>query len=185
MDEKLRKCNTCKELKLISEFHKDKKSPDGIRYKCKKCNIKDSSKWAKTHKDRIRELVRTKEARRLTEDFRGNRDPEDVKRRAKESRKKYFQENKEYFRKYNLKWKYDLTTEQYNQLLNEQEYKCKVCNKLLGTGRNVHIDHDHTTGKVRSILCRKCNTALGMVNDDIAILQNLINYLKYHFVKSL
>lgn len=42
----------------------------------------------------------------------------------------------------------------------------------------VDVDHDHETGEIRGILCEYCNRALGMVKDDVAVLENMINYLK-------
>lgn len=54
--------------------------------------------------------------------------------------------------------------------------KCKICEKELH--EEIHIDHNHTTGKVRGILCGKCNKGLGQFNDNIEFLTNAINYLK-------
>lgn len=51
---------------------------------------------------------------------------------------------------------------------------CEVC----GGSTRIAYDHDHTTGKHRGWLCMKCNTALGLVNDDIEILHKLIMYLQ-------
>lgn len=54
---------------------------------------------------------------------------------------------------------------------------CEICRLPFGPDRRVHIDHDHATGRVRGTLCRSCNTALGLVNDDAAILASAIEYL--------
>lgn len=51
---------------------------------------------------------------------------------------------------------------------------CEIC----GGKTRIAYDHDHTTGKHRGWLCMKCNTALGLVNDDVEILKKLIEYLK-------
>jgi len=45
-------------------------------------------------------------------------------------------------------------------------------------GRMLSVDHDHVTGKLRGLLCSKCNTSLGMINDNIQILKNMIVYLE-------
>jgi hypothetical protein len=60
---------------------------------------------------------------------------------------------------------------------------CKVCGcsmSLVGkSSESCHIDHDHKTGKVRGLLCRSCNLALGFTKDSPKILQRLIGYLRY------
>lgn len=80
--------------------------------------------------------------------------------------------------------RYAISKNSYNDLLLKQEYKCKICKKLFNIDvRNRSntdypcIDHDHTTGKVRGLLCRSCNGALGLTKDNICILQNMITYL--------
>jgi hypothetical protein len=83
-----------------------------------------------------------------------------------------------YNRKKNLKKLYGITLEEFNEMLLLQDGVCKVCKNLqLGKG-DFHVDHDHKTGKIRGLLCHKCNVALGMVQDSIEILQSLISYLK-------
>ena len=44
--------------------------------------------------------------------------------------------------------------------------------------KSLHIDHDHKTGKVRGLLCHGCNTAIGLMKDDVNILTKAIEYLK-------
>ena len=81
---------------------------------------------------------------------------------------------------------YNLTWEQYVSLLETQEFSCAICQKALvvpGQGEyngddTAVVDHDHTTGHVRGLLCRKCNKALGCFSDNILVLQQAINYLK-------
>lgn len=51
---------------------------------------------------------------------------------------------------------------------------CGIC----GGNTRIAYDHDHKTGEFRGWLCIKCNTALGLVNDDVEILQKLIDYLE-------
>lgn len=78
--------------------------------------------------------------------------------------------------------KYGLTLDDYNRMFAEQGGACAVCKtkepKGRGVTRRFAVDHCHTTGKVRGLLCHHCNAALGMVNDNIEILEKLIDYLK-------
>jgi hypothetical protein len=64
-------------------------------------------------------------------------------------------------------------------MLEEQEHKCAICltsdtdlDKLLS------VDHCHTTGKIRGLLCNNCNLALGNFKDNLNSLENAIKYLK-------
>ena len=70
------------------------------------------------------------------------------------------------YKRYNINAKftrYGITQSDYNHLLETQMQKCGMCSKLLDKKkpRSIHIDHDHTTGKVRGILCDGCNLFLG------------------------
>lgn len=73
--------------------------------------------------------------------------------------------------------KYGLTEADYQTLLQVQENKCVICQTELS---DPCIDHDHTTGVVRGVLCRQCNTLLGLAKDDTILLNNAINYLTLH-----
>lgn len=80
---------------------------------------------------------------------------------------------------YKLRHRYGLDNDQYNYLLFKQEFKCKVCTiDMQEYGKTFHVDHCHATGVVRGLLCSNCNTALGLLKDDISILANAIIYLK-------
>jgi hypothetical protein len=79
----------------------------------------------------------------------------------------------------NLKQRYGISVEQYKELLVQQDGKCAICKSPHSkvTGRNFHVDHCHTTGNIRGILCHHCNTALGAFNDDINMLTEALYYL--------
>lgn len=76
---------------------------------------------------------------------------------------------------------YGISLEEHNQMFEEQNGLCYLCNKP-GDGRwkKLCVDHDHETGKVRKLLCRSCNTALGQVGDNIELLTKMIEYLSNH-----
>lgn len=66
---------------------------------------------------------------------------------------------------------------EYEQLLIKADYKCQICGGKDSTKR-LAIDHDHNTGKIRGVLCSKCNRALGYLNDNKELLQKAIAYLE-------
>lgn len=72
-----------------------------------------------------------------------------------------------------IRLKLGLTQEQVDAIIAPQ--KCDVCGA--GPDSKLCIDHDHTTKKVRGLLCHKCNTALGLLNDDEATVRKLEQYL--------
>jgi len=83
-------------------------------------------------------------------------------------------------RNYQLLYKYNITSKDYNNLLKEQNNVCYICKTACKTGKRLAVDHCHTTQVVRKLLCTKCNTALGAVNDNVNILYEMISYLKEH-----
>jgi Recombination endonuclease VII len=72
---------------------------------------------------------------------------------------------------------YELSPEEYNQMLENQEGTCAICQEVTKT---LNIDHCHITGKVRGILCGNCNRALGLFKDSPNTLGNAIAYLHKH-----
>ena len=80
-------------------------------------------------------------------------------------------------RKHNLLKNFNLTVEQYDELLKKQEGLCAICHREEICKKRLAVDHCHKTGRVRKLLCHHCNCALGMVDDDRNKLVALISYL--------
>lgn len=72
-----------------------------------------------------------------------------------------------------LKRTYDITIEEYTEILRTQDGHCAACI----SDEKLVVDHDHKTGEVRGILCHTCNIALGMLGEDTERMQGLIQYL--------
>ena len=87
--------------------------------------------------------------------------------------RKYKRNNKDRVRC--SKHKIDLDT--LHNMLDKQQYTCKICG-IKGTIETLFIDHDHSTGKVRGLLCHYCNTGLGFFRDSTSSLKSAIKYLK-------
>ena len=82
-----------------------------------------------------------------------------------------------------IKIKYNLTKDQSLKMLADQRSQCKSCKDPISMYSyeehdTCHIDHCHVTGKVRGLLCGKCNTGLGYFNDDVQRLRCAISYLE-------
>jgi hypothetical protein len=74
--------------------------------------------------------------------------------------------------------KYNMTREDRQNLIDQQNGQCAICGYFFKSEKHTHIDHCHTTGKIRGILCSYCNVALGLLKDSPEILENAIKYLK-------
>jgi len=92
-------------------------------------------------------------------------------------RRKYPQECRT--RTYKLMSKYGITEDDYIQMLQEQNFKCAICQTEADyQGRSLAVDHCHDTGVVRGLLCQKCNIGIGHFKDDITLLAKAIQYLQ-------
>lgn len=86
---------------------------------------------------------------------------------------------KEVSKRNNLKARYNISVEVYDNMLINQGNTCKICGiDSCKTGKAFAVDHCHTTNKIRGLLCSNCNTALGFMGDDTARMKRAIKYLK-------
>jgi hypothetical protein len=77
-----------------------------------------------------------------------------------------------------MKTRYGLAYEDYLAMLNGQDGVCAICHQHeTYEGLDLSIDHDHSTGKVRGLLCQSCNTGLGKFRDSVELLERAKLYL--------
>jgi len=81
-----------------------------------------------------------------------------------------------------LKHSYGITLAQYEEFLSKQKGVCAICKNKCSTNRRLAVDHDHRTGKVRGLLCARCNKGLGEFQDNPQLIKKAINYLKKHAI---
>jgi len=133
-------------------------------HKCSSCNIeKPNSEYGKVNQIGRKRLFRSRCSICL----------------RKDSKKTYSTEKS---RNRHFKRCYKIDINQYNELFRLQEGKCLICEKQFESDSlyfkdRLVIDHCHTTGKVRGLLCSNCNTAIGMMNENINSFKNAICYL--------
>lgn len=149
-----KKCaGRCKKILSVDDFYKSKGTYDGRDTRCKDC----AKAWQKETHDRNRGAF-LNGARRN-----------------------------------HVKKTYNITQDDYLKKSEKQNHVCMICGlpetcKIRGTLSHLCIDHDHmcclgnkSCGKcVRDLICRRCNTILGRANDDIALLEKAIQYLRRH-----
>jgi len=73
--------------------------------------------------------------------------------------------------------RFGITVDEYHALLIKQNHVCAICGNPCSTRRWLSVDHDHETGKVRGLLCAKCNTGLGLLGDNLGALCMALDYL--------
>jgi len=127
----------------------------------------NKKRWRAANKDKI------KEANRRFRDRHGEK--------LKKDKYQWVGENKDKRRiisRRHLLKKYNLTENDYDDMLEKQNYECLICHtKVDGLKEVLHIDHCHKTGKIRGLLCRCCNVAIGLIKEDITIAYAIIDYI--------
>lgn len=102
---------------------------------------------------------------------------QEIRRKQKRAKgdSKYYRQSRDGL----LKWHYNISIEDYEEMLEEQDNRCAICkrdkNEFI---RMLAVDHCHTTGKIRGLLCTNCNAGLGMFRDNRTSLVMAIRYLE-------
>lgn len=82
-----------------------------------------------------------------------------------------------------LRRQFGIDRTEYDELLVSQEDGCAICGRSSSGSsqfKRLVVDHDHTTGKVRGLLCDPCNRGIGLLQDDPSVIQKAIDYLNKH-----
>jgi hypothetical protein len=137
----LKTCTKCKIEKPKTEFSKDRKRKDGLRYQCKACG--------KQYRQKNKHKITTYHK----EYYQKNR--EEILAHDKVYRKTHTKEKAAYHR---LRL-YGVTQEMFTAMLVAQDNRCKICDEEFILAPCV--DHCHTTTAIRGLLCRRCNASYG------------------------
>ena len=184
----MKTCTKCNVSKPEAEFYSKKAGRKGRRAYCKKCTSEASRSYNIKHNKQMRErskLYRATNKDKISAYYSTNKDKHNnarnVKRQTSDGKKRRQAEQ----RRYRLKT-YGLTISAFDKLFKGQNGKCAICGLELvdenDKGRKVsnaypRIDHCHETGKIRGLLCNRCNIAMGTFEDDIELLGNAVAYL--------
>lgn len=153
-----KQCAKCKEIKALEQFGKDTNTKSGIRSRCKPCRVVDSKEWQILHPGNV--------AKSYAKCRKNN--PVKVKNGV-------------------LEREYGISIDIFNAMLISQNNVCAIC-KLPETiihnytkqVRSLAVDHCHTTGKVRGLLCTGCNAALGFIKENPQTATFMTKYIKFH-----
>lgn len=151
---KLKVCRSCGEERPMLEFYAHRSTADKRANNCKKCSLATSAAWRAANREKVRE-----------------------------NNKKWVEKNGEQAKKNGrraLLRLYGLTPEKYDEMRAAQGGVCWICREdgEEWALRNLHVDHDHATNKVRGLLCGRCNMLLGYAKDSRELLARSITYLE-------
>lgn len=142
-------------LRLCRRCGEEKPADDFHRgaSECKPCHIARQRAYEETRKD----------------------DPDHIAARRKATRE-WFQRNPDYLREQHLRRKFGIGAADYDRMLEAQGGRCAIC-QLQPRRRYLAVDHNHSTGAVRGLLCDPCNHGLGNFLDDPDLLRRALAYL--------
>lgn len=173
-------CRDCGKSKSLSEYNLVYTDKSVHRSYCKECQSEYYKKknatpagvaTRKAYREKNKESIARKKQEHL--DKPGNRE-----KSREYARKRYHSGYKQRARANSLMLKYNITIEDYDKLLAEQDGKCKICGITPeGHGQYLAVDHCHETGTIRGLLCTKCNVSLGNFKDDAVLLAKAVDYL--------
>lgn len=153
----MKKCNVCGELKEPEFFYRDKNMPDSLRKNCKVCKNKQVSGWRAKNKTEWNAYMRKHRAEH----------PDSEKTRERNISRK-------------LKSLYGITLDRKKAMFADQGGLCMICSKNMVDLTHAYIDHNHSTNKVRDLLCQPCNTYIGYILEDPATARKIETYLAKH-----
>lgn len=154
----LKICTRCRNQKPFDFFGFDKKGKHSLHAWCKSCKNAAQKQHIIDNRDTVNARVRSRRV--------NNPIP---------------------FLQAKYKCLFGISYNQFQEMIEKQHNLCAICDrpestvdKRTGKIRKLAVDHNHITKKVRELLCGKCNQALGLLNEDLKVIINLIKYIQKH-----
>jgi len=145
-------CASCKIRKSIEQFCVNNQQRDGRHVYCRSCQSIINKQWRINNLSTARGCCSTW----------AKSNPNNLADKA-------------------LKRNYGISLSDKIAIMESQDYKCAICGDELALGdKHTHLDHDHITGKIRGVLCYRCNHLIGNCCEDSSILQSAIKYLTFY-----
>lgn len=163
-----KRCPKCSKIYPATPeyFYRHARKKDGLNNWCKECNRKGCQKYMQTEKGKVirRKYQHSKKGKQTQKRYTTSINGQQTRRNCA------------------LQSKYNFTLKEYNQLFQQQNGRCAICRKPETASnqygiRVLAVDHNHKTGKVRALLCDRCNRMIGFAKENKDILQKAIKYL--------
>lgn len=163
----MKRCSKCGEELPLTEFYREASARDGYRGDCKRCfQVRAKARYPQVREQAIARAKAWQQA-----------NPERVRAYQRERRTR--PEVKAKDRAGHLRRKFGITLETYDEMLAAQEGVCGICERPPRDDISLHVDHEHGTGRVRGLLCFRCNNALGDFEDDAVLLLRAADYVVF------
>lgn len=170
----MKSCKDCSITKSIESFDKHPNMLDGHINVCKSCRHDYCKQWRKENRDslKIKKALYHKEVK------------DEVNAKVRDDRRS----NPSKYKEQNLYHTFGITLAEYNSMLAKQNNVCAICKQpetvkhQSGKVRDLSVDHNHTTGKIRAPLCSSCNMGLGKFKDNFEYLVDAAKYIQKHEV---
>lgn len=148
-----KECVTCREMLPLEAFNKASSAKDGRQGHCRVCARAANGSWY-----------------------------DENRAKAREDAKRWNRENPERAKDHHYKVRYGITFADFQEMHAAQGGVCAICEKPQPRGRRLYVDHDHYTGKVRALLCYRCNSGIGNFLENPALLHAAAKYLDQHSI---
>lgn len=145
-------CSKCNIEKPLNKFHKKKGGKYGLRADCSDCVAVFQVTYREINSDKI-----------------------------KADKRKYHADNPDVKRKHHLRSNYNISLDDYQAMLVKQNYQCAICDTTEPRNaqhKHFYVDHCHKTNKLRGLLCYRCNSAIGYLDDSANNCDKAAEYLR-------
>lgn len=147
-----RNVRTCRKCKTEKPLTEFHRDGERYRLDCAACRTDAVTRWCKKNKDVVNAAAR----------------------------KRYWEDPEKQYA-YHLQKTYGLTLSRYNEVLKKQDGKCAICGvDQSKTNRRFGVDHDQVSGRIRGIICGRCNRGMGYLQDNAEICESAARYIREH-----
>jgi len=160
----MKRCRICGETKPFEAFYRASGMKDGHRGECKPC-FQAERRRKYDSADAVARVKRWRD---------NNRERYDSYRAEYRNRP----ERKRAMRDLYYRRTFGITADDVDALLEKQDGKCAICGGEPARENGWHVDHDHNTGRIRGVLCQRCNHAIGLLDEDPERLRAAADYLE-------